>query len=63
MDTKREVNAVLEKKTSKNGNDYWSITISITPDYDMVAFPNKAESALLDSYQISRQVEKPLEFN
>ena len=42
-----EVNATLETRQSKSGNDYQVIVIKLTPTYEKLVFLDKSEIELL----------------
>ena len=43
----KNVRCVLTEKTSKSGNEYQCLVISLTPTYEKVVFLDKAELELL----------------
>ena len=46
MDVKR-IDATLETRKSKQGNDYTVVVITLTPTYEKLVFLDKAELELL----------------
>lgn len=46
MDVKN-INATLETRKSKQGNDYTVVVIKLTPTYEKLVFLDKAELELL----------------
>ena len=47
----KNVRCVLTEKTSKTGNNYQCLVISLTPTYEKVVFLDKAELELLKATQ------------